>query len=840
MLQQNKSEAAPAEPSPSQEKTPEHEQLWRTAAVAYLQSITAEPNDYELIIPYLENLRRERLKVALAQLDTWQAVADDATRLELPSIYTELRVSYQERDDRELYSGGIGTGSEGEQEEKQDITATAFASRFHRAVILGKPGSGKSTFTNMLAYALAGSALCMEEGQIDDLLPTWYEPPGNVTAPPTTQLPLYIVLREYAGSGLSLWDYLSEQIDSELNPGTAKAIENLIFKEGGILFLDGLDEVPDAKDARDGILTAVQGFAKRFPKVRLVVTSRPYAYEENDWRLEGDFTTTKLKPFDEGQRREFTTKWFAHAAPKKGLSTSEAETRRDKLIQQIESLRHIRELADVPLMLTMICLLDLGKGGGVPENRQELYSNCVDLLLEIWQKPKQDGQSLQQFIGVTKDELLRVIEKVAYDFHCKQGDNPGVADIDEASLIHALYGLAKSSNSEAKSDDLLAYLRDRAGLLNDHGELYRFPHRTFQEYLAGRFLSDQDANTIFDKVTEDAKVKWREPFLLACAKLRKGSEAALFELFQNLRIRSHEQHGCGTVHWRIIGLMVELVDELNLTNICVGNATRESILKDLLNDAAALIEAKDNALTNEERYTVAMALGRIGDTRPGVGCVEGVPDIEWVPVDGESFAIAKHLVTRQQYRAFVESAEYQNASWWRGHDIDPDWAEKGWSKDYWSIGSLPMADVSWFQAHAFCLWLGERLALPIQLPTETQWMRTAAGECGDTYPWGSDDNDIDQRCNIRGSLDSRVAPVGMFQRGNRIYSEKEVCDLAGNLWEWSADWSDSDKDAKALRGGAFFPDTRTARASARDWYLPDFRNFNIGFRVLSSPFETNT
>lgn len=93
-------------------------------------------------------------------------------------------------------------------------------------------------------------------------------------------------------------------------------VQQRLWSEGGVVLLDGLDEVPAANRRRQTLLQAVAGLLPTLPKAtgRIVVTAHPYAYANPQWRLEG-FVTLALAPFDEGQRARFIQRWHQAARP---------------------------------------------------------------------------------------------------------------------------------------------------------------------------------------------------------------------------------------------------------------------------------------------------------------------------------------------------------------------------------------------------------------------------------------------------------------------------------------------------------------------------------------------
>lgn len=190
----------------------------------------------------------------------------------------------------------------------------------------------------------------------------------------------------------------------------------------------------------------------------------------------------------------------------------------------------------------------------------------------------------------------------------------------------------------------------------------------------------------------------------------------------------------------------------------------------------------------------------------------------------EGFWIYKHAVTVGQFRKFC-------ADTGRTMRHTPGW---GWKDEN------PMVNVSWEYANAFSMWAG------VQLPTEAEWEKAARGTDERIFPWGNDW--FSDRCknSVGGRRQNGVAPVGSYPEGVSKYG---VHDMAGNVWEWCADWYDSGYYTistvsnpqgpffgvrRVLRGGSWGNERmQDFRATCRVMCDPVARGGSIGFRCVS-------
>jgi hypothetical protein len=162
-------------------------------------------------------------------------------------------------------------------------------------VLMGGPGSGKTTFLNFVALCMAGELLGLSDANLERLRsPIPPEPDDDTRKRPKPQrwthkglLPVRVLLRDFAAdlppagtpvTADTLWRFIVKQLPGLLQ-GHADDLQGELLGKGGLILLDGLDEVPDALRRREQVKQAIQEFAGVYRSCRFLVTSRTYAYQ---------------------------------------------------------------------------------------------------------------------------------------------------------------------------------------------------------------------------------------------------------------------------------------------------------------------------------------------------------------------------------------------------------------------------------------------------------------------------------------------------------------------------------------------------------------------------------
>ncbi|MCP5003493.1 MAG: formylglycine-generating enzyme family protein [Planctomycetes bacterium] len=240
-----------------------------------------------------------------------------------------------------------------------------------------------------------------------------------------------------------------------------------------------------------------------------------------------------------------------------------------------------------------------------------------------------------------------------------------------------------------------------------------------------------------------------------------------------------------------------------------------------------------------------------------------------------AYLIDKYPVTNAEYQKFIEFGGYLKREYWS----DGGWGYISQSRPHEDDGldsimsgehDCPVVTVSWYEAEAFAKWMGKRL------PTEAEWEKAARGCDGRTYPWGNEfDKDM---LNCAEARIEKPTSVTKYPGGKSVFG---CFDMAGNVWEWTFDWYDSEyygnspgidpqgpreaeenpyfgepedvgvsiyetdpslgpkvlSGCKVLRGGSWNGSGIIhIRCANRDYDEPSYKNDTIGFRCARSLF----
>lgn len=729
----------------------------------------------------------------------------------------------------------------------------------NRVVLLGEPGSGKTTTLLQLAVDLARAL------QTDE------------TAP----IPVFVPLRKYDGST----DFVSFVCSQMYN---LQAVYDDLLKHHDVIFLlDALNEMPRTADDGRKLMPDIQDFATE--QARWVLSCRVRDYQEELKEIP-DVNKVRLQPLDPPRIKDVIIRRFAEQYAPAGIATKkdgeqlwQAMYGTDDLLkvwnlfvqfERIEKFwqgqwdndikpdgeqyrwnslgyddwgkmsadkRRMMHLCRNPYMSKMVSdIYAIDKS--LPDNRGALFKKFVDKLLDRDRKAAES-------IGARwiDDKLIREgLAQIAY----AMGSETEMPRTEAETLLH--------EHLPHEDKALLLRLAQGASLL-DVGNDVRFTHQLLQEYFASEVLG-----TEVDKGTDPATIwqadKWwkptgREETAIILAGVRGDPEAIA-------RWIAPAQPEFAIEVIRESGVGIALED--------ISDATRQVII-----DSA---NAKKNSKNPQERAAAYRVLGTFdADNRPYIGVKDGLPNIDWVhipagkfvygdddkesypdyakpadrqEIDLSAFDMSRYPITYAQFQCFVDAEDSLNSTehdWFEG--LSADEGDKQLSEQSFKYNNHPRESVTWYQAMAFCRWWSWKLkpdtfdmmnvdTWAVRLPTEFEWEKAARGTDGREYPY---EGDFDaSKGNTRETGISKTSAVGIFQEGASPYG---VLDMSGNVWEWClteyhnpaehlSQENISSSSYRVLRGGSFASSYLNARAAFRSQDLPFSRYGSIGFRVV--------
>lgn len=391
-----------------------------------------------------------------------------------------------------------------------------------RCVILGNPGTGKSTLAKYLALIY-----CKQIHTDDQFIVE-------------KKIPFIIPIRDFARlqhskPGLDFENYLTYTTEKNYNIDAINKdffIAMLALGKAIVLF-DGLDEVTDRK-RKIKIAEHIKEFSDRYPEILIWVTSRIFGYTSDVQSYMNTFDHYYLGYVLEDQANEFIEKWYKTQIP---LNKVERDNRISSLKRAIKENEGVKRLQKNPLLLTMMTLVHQFEGT-LPDDRGRLYKKCVELLLKTWQDQKyitQNEENPLEHRNIKYHEQLRLLAAVASHIQTKHQNTRddvvrGIIGEEELKevLLKTRYDPKRIRKEEAEQDVKLFidYLRDRVGLFVEtgtfdktHENIFSFIHLSFLEYLCAYQLSEDRSKSQKEHIKEFLNYmkipSWEEIILLS-------------------------------------------------------------------------------------------------------------------------------------------------------------------------------------------------------------------------------------------------------------------------------------------------------------------------------------
>jgi DNA replication protein DnaC len=480
---------------------------------------------------------------------------DEAERGEIRS-----KVIQKNQTLHSYHAKSVGNGTLNDEEYAGLVSLDKVFQNERHLLILGDPGSGKSTIAKWLTLQLAKAMLKGEEHgsvvvnaehilgknqaqekEVDEI------DLGKIRLPILIKIPEYTkYYEEYQFSqsninqGRGIIDFCGVHLPTVpgLSPEKVQQlIKYFLTTNRAVVFLDGMDEV--VKN-RDKIIDEIEKFIQYWINLgkknkrpsrpidtggnQVVVTSRVVGYHAAP--LRSNIAHVYVREMDDNAIRSFCELWTQQVL-KEELSGMDTEEMNKIIHEESEGLQQaifdkskprIKELATNPLLVTILALLYRYQNKQLPKSRVELYEQSINILVGKWKNIHSEGQA------ITKEELNKILEALAEHIHSSPSED--VTEFEMAEILERELKLIRGYQEDEPVGNIIAgqvenfikIVKEDVGLLSERGEkLYHFLHRTFQEYLAAKRLVANPQTAIQNIIERLSDPVWREPVLLSVA-----------------------------------------------------------------------------------------------------------------------------------------------------------------------------------------------------------------------------------------------------------------------------------------------------------------------------------
>lgn len=437
-------------------------------------------------------LLRQQIQVVVRQQCGSLRVLDMSRPRPVSEIYTEVRLFKKISSRRRLDISDLVKASTiakldrplPQYNSRETLLGFQAVGQITKLMILGRPGTGKTTFLKQIAIQCI-SGQCFSD-----------------------RVPIFVFLRDFSevAARQSLLTYITNQL-TITGVVDAQLLLDVLIQGKALLLLDGLDEVTWSD--RSQVLQAIRQFVTQFHANHFVITCRTAA---QDYIFE-QFTEVEIADFDGSQIASFATKWFA----------AKDSTLAPRFIQALYANRSILELATNPILLTLLCLI-FEDSGSFPTNRSILYKEALQVLLKTWDASRyiDRSEACRAFSLTHQEELLSQIalltlEQGNYFFRR--------TEIGQVFCDHSYPSQGSQFEDQIDHEAILKCIEAQHGLLVERARgIYSFSHCIFHKYFAARGIlaqvGDSAIETALSRLADQiTNCHWHEVFLLTAEML---------------------------------------------------------------------------------------------------------------------------------------------------------------------------------------------------------------------------------------------------------------------------------------------------------------------------------
>ncbi|MGI4742640.1 MAG: NACHT domain-containing protein, partial [Janthinobacterium lividum] len=393
----------------------------------------------------------------------------------------------------------------------------------HRVIVIGDPGAGKSTLLRYLALDMLSDApvLGAVARQLGARLPVW--------------LPFAYVTKQLSLNGNhSLADLLRLWFSSLGKEHLFVLVQQALEDERLLLLIDGVDEWTSQAMAGHAIAKIeIQANLRTTP---IIYSSRPYGYNLlRDYLL--NVQPLELAPFSRRQQWDFVCHWY-----RRRLQTIEpgsldrAATETDSFFAELDKAVDLKPLAENALLLGILVSQKL-RDSVLPRNRLKALQDITENLINRRPKKRQYEAGI---VEETPSEFLLEDVFAELAFYMQQRSNDGTILRKDAARVAENYLLTQMSYEPARAKKRGAELIDLSAnslgiIIEKSNDEIAFRHRQFQEYLAAKYLSDSDKDTVNEVLRAHATEQTWNQVMVSFFALIPGKQVSAFgEYFDQL------------------------------------------------------------------------------------------------------------------------------------------------------------------------------------------------------------------------------------------------------------------------------------------------------------------
>jgi formylglycine-generating enzyme required for sulfatase activity len=574
-----------------------------------------------------------------------------------------------------------------------------------------------------------------------------------------------------------------------------------------------------------------------------------------------------VQRFEPPQIEQFLANYFGDAEAGKALVHG--------LRAELARNPRLLTLAGNPLLLSRIARLFAAEGR-LPRTRARVFERTIELILSWDGETDAAGRDRPRApLPCPADAFLCVLRELAAAAHARRRQV-----LDRAELDALLGTAAEVCGVALDAETLRAAMVERELLRRLSATGFDFAHLSFQEYLTAAWYHVQGGTAaLLARLGEDGDPAWWREVVRLYAGLG-GDAAALVRHFlptdpllaARCLADAAAADGAG-VEAEAAAVLARLTERLAsepMTQCRAADALAEVRSFGALDPLEQALREPEPAPERAVAAVLALAPGNeatLAEHLPGgLGGLlrllhAALPDADaarrerilalldtlghplcYVPrgafqmgndrgfkderpaheVSLDEYWIDRDPVTNAQFSAFARETRFVGTAW---REV----------RDFHDKLDHPVVYVSWDDANAYAAWCGKRL------PTEAEWEKAARGTESLRYPWG----DIWDAglCNTGRAT---TTPVDKYGGGVSPYGCR---DMAGNVWEWCADWYGKDcyraelramsnpqgplqGSGRVTRGGSWHEEADGVRATSRFLLLPQMRSGHHGFRLV--------